>query len=50
MHAMAKACTAAGHPTFALDIRGHGASGRKGQIAYIGAKLAPACGGLSYSR
>jgi alpha-beta hydrolase superfamily lysophospholipase len=36
MHPMAKAFSAAGYPTFALDIRGHGASGRKGQIAYIG--------------
>jgi pimeloyl-ACP methyl ester carboxylesterase len=36
MHPMAKACSAAGYSTFALDIRGHGASGRKGQIAYIG--------------
>jgi len=36
MHPMAKACSAAGYPTFALDMRGHGASGRKGQIAYIG--------------
>ncbi len=36
MHPMAKAFSAAGYSTFALDIRGHGASGRKGQIAYIG--------------
>src|SRR5215471_21068345 len=36
MHPMAKALSAAGYPTYALDIRGHGASGRKGQIAYIG--------------
>jgi alpha-beta hydrolase superfamily lysophospholipase len=36
MHPMAKAFSAAGYPTFTLDIRGHGASGRKGQIAYIG--------------
>ena len=36
MHPMAKAFSAAGYPTFALDIRGHGSSGRKGQIAYIG--------------
>jgi alpha-beta hydrolase superfamily lysophospholipase len=36
MHPMAKAFSAAGYPTYALDIRGHGASGRKGQIAYIG--------------
>ena len=36
MHPMAKAFSAAGYRVFALDIRGHGASGRKGQIAYIG--------------
>jgi alpha-beta hydrolase superfamily lysophospholipase len=36
MHPMAKAFSGAGYPTYALDIRGHGASGRKGQIAYIG--------------
>ena len=36
MHLMAKALSAAGFATYALDIRGHGGSGRKGQIAYIG--------------
>jgi alpha-beta hydrolase superfamily lysophospholipase len=36
MHPMAKALSAAGYPTYALDIRGHGGSGRKGQIAYVG--------------
>jgi non-heme chloroperoxidase len=36
MHPMAKALSAAGDQVYALDIRGHGASGRKGQIAYIG--------------
>jgi non-heme chloroperoxidase len=36
MHPMAKALSAAGYRVYALDIRGHGASGRKGQIAYIG--------------
>jgi non-heme chloroperoxidase len=36
MHPMAKAVSAAGFTTYALDIRGHGGSGRKGQIAYIG--------------
>src|SRR5436190_21289497 len=36
MHPMAKALSAAGFATYALDIRGHGGSGRKGQIAYIG--------------
>src|SRR6516165_6958016 len=36
MHPMAKAFSGAGYPTYALDIRGHGGSGRKGQIAYMG--------------
>ena len=36
MHTMAKALSAAGFATYALDIRGHGGSGRKGQIDYIG--------------
>lgn len=36
MHPMAKALSAAGFATYALDIRGHGGSRRKGQIAYIG--------------
>jgi alpha-beta hydrolase superfamily lysophospholipase len=36
MHPMAKAFSAAGFPTYTLDIRGHGASGSKGQIGYIG--------------
>ena len=36
MHPMAKALSAVGFATYALDIRGHGGSGRKGQIAYIG--------------
>jgi non-heme chloroperoxidase len=36
MHPMAKALSAAGFVTYALDIRGHGGSGRKGQIGYIG--------------
>jgi alpha-beta hydrolase superfamily lysophospholipase len=36
MHPMAKALSAAGYQVYALDIRGHGASGHKGQIAYIG--------------
>ena len=35
MHPMAKAFSAAGFTTYALDVRGHGGSGRKGQIAYI---------------
>jgi non-heme chloroperoxidase len=36
LHVLAKAFAAAGFQTFALDMRGHGASGRKGQIGYIG--------------
>ncbi len=39
MHVLAKAYAAAGYDTFALDIRGHGASGEngaKGRIGYIG--------------
>lgn len=36
MHAMAKALSAAGFTTYALDIRGHGGSGPKGQIGYVG--------------
>ncbi|MEY2562277.1 MAG: non-heme chloroperoxidase [Verrucomicrobiota bacterium] len=36
MHAMAKGFAAAGYATYALDIRGHGGSGLKGHITYIG--------------
>ena len=36
MHPIAKALSAAGFATYALDVRGHGGSGRKGQVAYIG--------------
>ena len=36
MHVMAKGFAAAGYATYALDIRGHGHSGAKGHIAYIG--------------
>jgi alpha-beta hydrolase superfamily lysophospholipase len=36
MHPMAKELSAAGYTTYALDIRGHGGSGDKGQIGYIG--------------
>ena len=36
MHPMAQALAAAGVHVFALDIRGHGASGTKGHIDYIG--------------
>ncbi|MGB8342634.1 MAG: alpha/beta fold hydrolase, partial [Chthoniobacterales bacterium] len=36
MHLMAKGFAAAGYAAYALDIRGHGKSGTKGLIAYIG--------------
>ncbi|MGH8670313.1 MAG: alpha/beta hydrolase [Burkholderiales bacterium] len=36
MHVMAKAFAAACYAAYALDVRGHGDSGRKGQIAYVG--------------
>ena len=36
MHVMAKGFAAAGYAAYALDIRGHGQSGAKGRIAYIG--------------
>ncbi|MFM5616223.1 alpha/beta hydrolase [Aeromonas veronii] len=36
MHKMASAFSQAGYDAYALDIRGHGASGDKGTIAYIG--------------
>ncbi|MDI9336771.1 MAG: alpha/beta fold hydrolase [Gammaproteobacteria bacterium] len=36
MHPLAKACAQAGYATYSLDIRGHGASGHKGTIDYIG--------------
>jgi len=36
MHVLAKAFAAAGYDAYALDIRGHGASGTKGRIDYIG--------------
>ena len=36
MHALAKALTTAGATVIALDIRGHGQSGKLGDIAYIG--------------
>jgi non-heme chloroperoxidase len=36
MHAIAKALSSAGFAAYALDIRGHGASGPKGTIAYVG--------------
>jgi len=36
MHVLAKALAAAGLATYALDMRGHGDSGSKGRIAYVG--------------
>jgi len=36
MHVIAKALSNAGYVAYALDIRGHGASGPKGTIAYVG--------------
>src|SRR5690606_20128494 len=36
MHTLADALAQAGHPAYALDIRGHGDSGAKGHIDYIG--------------
>jgi non-heme chloroperoxidase len=36
MHVVAKALASAGYAAYALDIRGHGASGPKGTIAYVG--------------
>ena len=36
MHVLAQAMAAAGHASYALDIRGHGDSGPKGHIAYVG--------------
>src|SRR4051812_38197695 len=36
MHVMAKAFAASGYSAYALDIRGHGDSGEKGTIAYVG--------------
>jgi alpha-beta hydrolase superfamily lysophospholipase len=36
MHVMAKGFAAAGYATYALDMRGHGASGVKGHIDYVG--------------
>jgi non-heme chloroperoxidase len=36
MHPMAQAFAQAGYAVFALDIRGHGESGTKGRIAYVG--------------
>jgi len=36
MHVLAQAFAAAGYAAYALDMRGHGASGTKGDIAYVG--------------
>ncbi|MEZ4678270.1 MAG: alpha/beta hydrolase [Caldilineaceae bacterium] len=36
MHLLAKGFAAAGYDAYALDMRGHGASGTKGRIDYIG--------------
>jgi non-heme chloroperoxidase len=36
MHVMAKGFAVAGYTAYALDIRGHGGSGAKGHISYIG--------------
>ena len=36
MHPMAKGFAQAGYTAYALDVRGHGESGTRGQIAYIG--------------
>lgn len=36
MHVLAKGFAAAGYTAYALDIRGHGESGAKGQIGYVG--------------
>jgi len=36
MHLLAKAFAAAGYTAYSLDMRGHGASGPKGRIGYVG--------------
>ena len=36
LHPLAQSFAQAGYSTYALDVRGHGESGTKGQIAYIG--------------
>lgn len=36
LHPLAEALARAGHPVYALDVRGHGDSGPRGQIDYIG--------------
>lgn len=36
LHVLARALAASGLATYALDMRGHGGSGTRGQIAYVG--------------
>ena len=36
MHALARAISASGAEAIAIDVRGHGASGQRGDIGYIG--------------
>ncbi len=36
MHVLAQALAADGHAVYALDMRGHGESGTRGRIAYVG--------------
>src|SRR5437763_11858126 len=36
IHALSQALSARGVETFAIDIRGHGASGTRGDIGYVG--------------
>lgn len=36
MHSLAKGFAQVGYVAYALDVRGHGQSGEKGQVAYIG--------------
>ena len=36
MHPLAEALQRAGATVYTLDLRGHGASGKKGDIAYVG--------------
>ena len=36
IHAVSQALSARGVETFAIDIRGHGGSGTRGDIAYLG--------------
>lgn len=36
MHPLAQAFSAAGYAVYALDMRGHGSSGEKGRVSYVG--------------